>query len=237
MWLRLKSAALATLSPGLVVLTIALLTSHVAGAAKQHVITFGKWISVQWFAGTNDSKPLILKVRALIVDGRLKGYVLGSPHEVTERLFVVRQVSRINDSLPSEQGNPRWQWERGGWLLVDRMTGHISPVNLPEFDTFYSAETWFRDYVAYCGLSDDGKKVYAIVVQIGRRKPVMKNSLAGATVSDEGRPDSACAQPLWQRRPVRVSFEVSGGTRQTFAIRGHVVDLVNDPPEEEEGSR
>src|SRR5437868_7602496 len=120
MWPRLKSAAIATLSPGLVVFTIALLTSDVAGAAKQHVITFGKWSSVQWFAGTNDSKPLILKVRALIVDGRLKGYVLGSPHEVTERLFAVRQVFRINDSLPSEQGNPRWQWERGGWLLVDR---------------------------------------------------------------------------------------------------------------------
>jgi len=237
MWPRLKSAAIATLSPGLVVLAIALLTSDVAGAAKQHVITFGKWSSVQWFAGTNDSKPLILKVRALIVDGRLKGYVLGSPHEVTERLFAVRQVFRINDSLPSEQGNPRWQWERGGWLLVDRMTGRISPINLPEFDALYSAESWFRDYVAYCGLSDDRKKVYAIVAQISRRKPMMKIPLPGAAVSDDAGPDSACAQPLWQRAPVRVSFEVSGGTRQTFAIRGHVVDLVNEPVEEEEGSK
>ena len=57
------------------------------------------------------------------------------------------------------------------------MTGRISPINLPEFDALYSAESWFRDYVAYCGVSDDGKKVYAIVAQISRRKPVMKNPL------------------------------------------------------------
>jgi hypothetical protein len=32
-----------------------------------------------------------------------------------------------------------------------------------------------------------------------------------------------------------VSFEPAGGARQTFAIRGHVVDLVEDAEEEEEG--
>ena len=222
---------------GFVFLAVACLTTETSGATKLHVISFGKWSSVQWFAGTSDSKPPMLKVRALILDGRVKEYVLGSPHEVTERLFVVRRVFRINDSLPQEQGSPRWQWERGGWLLVDRMTGRISPINLPEFDAFYSAESWFRDYVAYCGISDDGKKLYAIVAQISRRKLVMKNPLSSAGVTDDARPDSACAPPLWQRAPVRVSFEASGGTRQTFAIRGYVVDLVNEPPEEEEGSK
>jgi len=222
---------------GFVFLAVACLTTDTAGATKPHVISFGKWNSVQWFAGTSDSKTPTLKVRALIVDGRVKEYVLGSPHEVTDRLFVVRRVFRINDSLPQEQGSARWQWERGEWLLVDRMTGRISPINLPDFDAFYSAESWFRDYVAYCGISDDGKKVYAFVVQLSRRKPVMKNPLAGATVSDGAHPDSACAQSLWQRAPVRVSFEFASGAKQTFAIRGHVVDLVNDPPEEDEGSK
>jgi hypothetical protein len=32
---------------------------------------------------------------------------------------------------------------------------------------------------------------------------------------------------------VRVSFE-SGAAKQTFAIRGHVVDVVNDAEEDEE---
>src|SRR5256885_13700652 len=122
----------------------AFLSTEIASAERPHVTSFGKWTSVQGPAGNNDSKPPLLRMRALIVDGR---------------------------------GSPRWQWERGGWLLVDRMTGRISPINLPGFDTFHSTESWFRDYVAYCGVSDDGKKVYAIVAQISRRKPVMKNLL------------------------------------------------------------
>ncbi len=75
---------------------------------------------VTWTAGTTaDDKPVTLKIRPLIVDGRVREYVLGSPHEITERLFVVRRVFRMNDSLP-EDSAPRWQWQRGGWLLVDR---------------------------------------------------------------------------------------------------------------------
>lgn len=232
---RLRSAATGFLVAACVVLVF--LSSGVLAAAKPHVISFGKWSSVQWFAGSSDGERPMLRVRALLVDGRAKEYFLGSPHEVTERLFVVRQVFRINDSLPQEQGNPRWQWERGGWLLVDRTTGHISPINLPEFDAVYSPESWFRDYVAYCGISEDGKRLYAIVAQIGRRKLVMKNPIPGAGVADKAGPDSACAPPQWQRAPIRVNFEVPGGARQTFAIRGHLVDIVNDPPEEEEGSK
>src|SRR5580698_2867852 len=153
----------------------ALLVATGAGAAtKVHVITFGKWTSVPWIAGSGEEgKPVTIKIRALVVDGRVKEYTLGSPHEVTDRLFVVRRVFRVNDSLPEDSG-PRWQWQRGGWLLVDRLTGRVSPVNLPEFDAYYSAASWYRDYVAYCGVADDGKKTYAIVAQLSRRKPVLK---------------------------------------------------------------
>jgi len=206
-------------------------------SAKLHVISFGKWTSVQWLpgTGTEGEKPLTLKIRALLVDGIVKEYVLGSPHEVTDRLFAVRRVFRLNDSLPEESGT-HWQWQRGGWLLVDRLTGHIAPVNLPDFDAFYSAASWYRDYVAYCGVSDDGKKTSAMVAQLSRRKPVLKKPLNDG-VPDERAPDSACPPPVWQRGPMRVSFEAAGGTRQTFAIRGHVVDLVNDAEEDEEGSK
>jgi hypothetical protein len=36
---------------------------------------------------------------------------------------------------------------------------------------------------------------------------------------------------------VRVNFEAVGGVKQTFAIRGHVVDLMNDAEENDEGSK
>jgi hypothetical protein len=214
-----------------------LLMATAAASTKVHVITFGKWTSAQWFPGGTDEKPAILKIRALVVDGRVKEYVLGAPHEVTERLFVVRRVFRVNDSLPEDSG-PRWQWQRGGWLLVDRLTARVSPINLPEFDAYSSTASWYRDYVAYCGVADDGKKTYAMVAQLSRRKPVLKKELSSEGVSEGAAPDGACPVPVWQRSPVRVSFEPVGSARQTFAIRGHVVDLVNDADEEEdEGSR
>ena len=209
-----------------------MLANPAVAAVKVHVIAFGKQTWVQWFANSAEDKPLTLKVRALLVDGRVKEYVVGSPHEVTERLFVVRRAFRVNDSLP-EDAAPRWQWQRGGWLLVDRTTGRVSPINLAEFDVLYSAASWYRDYVAYCGVSDDGKKTYAIVAQLSRRKPVLKKPLSDDGLADDATPDSACAVPTWQRGPVRVSFQAASGAKQTFSIRGHVVDSVNDAEEEE----
>ena len=204
--------------------------ARAAAAPKTHGIAFGKWMSVQWVAGTGvDDKAVTLKIRALVVDGRVKEYVLGAPHEVTDRLFVIRRVFRVNDSLP-EDLSPRWQWQRGGWLLVDRTTGRIAAINLPDYDTFYSSASWYRDYIAYCGVAEDGKKTYAVVAELGRRKPVLKKVVSEG-LPDDAKPDSACGVPVWQRDPIRVSFE-SGSVKQTFAIRGHVVDMVPDEPEE-----
>jgi hypothetical protein len=122
-----------------------------AGASavpKPHVISFGKWTSAKWYVGAADCKPVDLKIRALFVDTRLKEYTTGPAHEVTDRRFVVQRVFRLNDTLPDETGSaPRWQWERGGWLLVDRVTGRVSQINLPEFDPFYSTASWHRDYI------------------------------------------------------------------------------------------
>jgi hypothetical protein len=203
-------------------------------APKVHVITFGKWTSVKWFTSSEETRGIDLKIRALHVDGQVKEFILGSPHEITDRLFVTRRVFRVNDALPQETAAaPRWRWERGGWLLVDRVTGHVSPVNLPEFDSFYSAASWYRDYVAYCGVSDDGKKVYAMVAQLGRRKPILKKPLGEAVGQDV--PDSECSAPAWQRGPVRVTFEAKEDQKTTYAVRGHVVDAVS-ADEDEEGT-
>lgn len=206
--------------------------SATTASAKVHVIAFGKWMSVQWYAGPGaDDKPLTLKIRALVVDGQVKEYVIGTTHDVTERLFVARRAFRVNDSLPEDSGS-HWQWQRGGWLLVDRVTGHVTAVNLPEFDAFYSVASWYRDYVAYCGVGDDRKKSYAIVAQLTRRKPVLKKAISDAVPAEDAAPDSACPAPSWQRSPARVTFEPAGAAKQTFAIRGHVVDVVNDDDEE-----
>ncbi len=82
-------------------LIVMALSITVSGATRVHVIALGKWTSVQWFPGGADDKPLTLKIRALVVDGRVKEFVLGAPHEVTDRLFVVRRMFRVNDSLPT----------------------------------------------------------------------------------------------------------------------------------------
>lgn len=217
---------------------VLVLSVHAGAAVKVHVILFGKWTSVSWVtdSGANDKPAIVIRIRPLIIDGRVREYVLGSPHDVTDRLFVVRRVFRLNDSLP-EDAAPHWQWQRGGWLAVDRTTARVSPISLPEFDAFYSAASWYRDYVAYCGVSDDAKTTYAVVAQIGRRKPVLRKTLSGNGLPDDAAPDSACSSPAWQRGPARVSFETTGGTKQTFAIRGHVVDLLNDAEEEEDAAK
>ena len=175
--------------------------------------------------------PITIKVRPLVIDGRTREYTIGIPHDITERLFTVRRAFRVNDSLPDDS-TAKWQWERGGWLLVDRLTGRISALNLPEFDTVHSDASWYRDYVAYCGIGDDGKKAYAVVAQLNRRKPVLKKVLA-EQVAENASPDSVCTAPVWQRSPVRVTFEPTGGAKQTFAIRGHVVDIFYDNEEED----
>jgi hypothetical protein len=214
-------------------LAIFMLPGIASGAPKPHVVSFGKWTTVKWFVGPDQDKPLDLKIRALYIDSRLKEFTLGTPHDVTDRLIVVRRAFRLNDALPEASSVPNWRWQRGGWLLVDRVTGRVSPINLPEFDPFYSKAVWYRDYIGYCGVSDDGKNLYAMVAQLGRRKPILKKALGDAPADDV--PDSACPAPSWQRQPVRVTFSSPLDQKLTYSVRGHAVDVVND--EEEEGTK
>ncbi len=44
-----------------------------------HYHHFGKELTVQWFAGTEETKPVALKVRVRLVGGRLQEYTLGPP--------------------------------------------------------------------------------------------------------------------------------------------------------------
>lgn len=205
---------------------MAVLANSAEAAAKQHVLGFGKWISVSWSAEAG--KPLTLKIRALYVDGQLKEFTFGGPHEITDRLYVVRRAFRVNDALPDD-AVARWEWQPGGWLLVDRVSGHVTPIALPEFDPYYSAASWYRDYIAYCGISDDGKKLLGVVSQLGRRKVILKRPLG--EIGSESADDAVaanCFTPTWQRQPARVTFQVKGAETAVFAIHGRAAAMLTE---------
>jgi hypothetical protein len=69
------------------------------GVPKPHTISFGKWTTVKWYVGAADSKPFDLKIRPLFVDGRAKEFTSGPMHDITDHLFVLRRVFRVNDSV------------------------------------------------------------------------------------------------------------------------------------------
>ncbi len=195
---------------------------------RQHQITWGKWLPVKWFVGPTDDKVQPMNVRALYVDGQVKDFTLGQPYDITDRQFVVRRSYRLNDQLPQDANKvPHWKWQRGGWLLVDRGSGRVSELKLPDFDPFYSVASWYRDYVAYCGISEDGEKVYAVVAQLGRKKPIIHQDLGAA--SNSNTPDSECPAPAWQRNPARVSFQPRNGKSLEFTIGGHASDISTKP--------
>ena len=56
----------------------------------------------------------------------MKEWTTGDAHDVTDRSFVVRRVLRLNDSLPGDKLG-HWVWQRGPWLLVDRVDRATSP--------------------------------------------------------------------------------------------------------------
>jgi hypothetical protein len=193
------------------------ITVPLIAASRPHVVAFGSWTTVKWLVGPEQKDAVALKIRGLYVDGQLKEFTTRPAHEITQQLLAVQSAMRINDALPQETGSSHWQWVRGGWLLVNRENGHISSLKLPDFDNYYSAGSWYRDYFAYCGISTSENKRFAIVAQPGAKKPLLKQALGPAP--KDGLPDSGCALPVWERQPARVTFSL-GDDKQgtTFVI-------------------
>jgi hypothetical protein len=209
-----------------------LLLTTLQATTKVHTVTFGKWLTIKWNANPDDDKLVDLKVRPMLVDGKIKEYTIGQPHDVTERLFVVRRAFRINDALPTEPvASPQWRWERGGWLVVDRASARITAITLPFMDASSPDASWYRDYIAYCGISDDGKKVYAVVAQLGRRKPLLRTYLGTAPESGT---ETACPAPRWERKPARVAFEFPGRDKLLFAVRARTLDTAQEINDDED---
>jgi len=158
-----------------------------------------------------------LHVRPLLVDDRQREWTVGELHEVTDRSFVVRRALRINDALPGEAA--RWSWQPGPWLLVDRVTGRIQALHLPDFDSQISDAVWFRDYAAYCGLASTAKGGLTVVVaQLGARRAVVQKVIAAWPLEHPAYP--VCARSRWQRSPIRATFLPTGGAVLTYDVLG-----------------
>ena len=176
----------------------------------------------------------------------LKEWTTGDAHDVTDRSFVVRRAIRLNDSLPSDAANQesapaassasaasrRWVWQRGPWLMVDRVTGRVTPLKLPDYDPGVSQVSWFRDYGAYCGVTATGKSLYAVVAQVERSKPVLTRKLSAFDA--ENHPDPTCNQPDWQREPLRITFHPGGKGAVSFDVVPGSAVLVEDSADDDD---
>ena len=211
--------------------------SLVASPRKVHSVALGAVRRVPYSksgdpAGAVDGETT-LKIRPLVVDGNIKEWTTGDIHDVTDRTFVVRRVMRLNDELPGEKpGSPasHWVWQRGPWLVVDRVSGHVAALKLPDYDPGVSQVSWFRDYAAYCGLTSTGKSLYAVVAQISARKPVLAKKVAAFDAVAHSQP--VCASTEWQREPLRATFHPAGQAPVSFEIVPGSAVLVEDADDE-----
>jgi hypothetical protein len=225
----------------IVVLASLLAAPSVASAAtrKTHTVVLGAVKKVA-YSKTGDpsgaaSGEVALKIRPLLVDGAVKEWTTGEVHNVTDRSFVVRRAIRLNDALPGEKASAdHWVWQRGPWLLVDRVTGHYSALKLPDFDPGVSQTSWFRDYAAYCGVTASSKSLYAVVAQVAARKAILAKKLAAFDAMSHS--DPVCGQPEWQRDPLRVTFHPTGKEAVSFQIVPGSAVLVEDSSDEAETS-
>ena len=205
------------------------------GAAKPHVVALGaarrEPYSVQGDPAGAKMGETELKVRPLVVDGKVKEWTTGDTHEVTERSFAVRRAVRLNDALPTDR-EARWVWQRGPWLLVDRGSGKVAALHLPDFDPAISEAIWFRDYAAYCGMNATGKQLFAVVAQVAARRPLLARKLASWDPADH--PSPACGPAIWQRDPLKVSFQPTGAETVSFDLVGTSAVLVEDGDADDE---
>jgi len=216
-------------------------TSMQAAPRKAHIVVLGAAKRVAYSKAGDPAGAVAgedgLKIRALLVDGALKEWTTGEAHDVTDRSFVVRRAIKLNDSLPGDSSakvgptaGVRWVWQRGPWLLVDRVTGRVTALKLPDYDPGVSQVSWFRDYGAYCGVTASGKSLYAVVAQVAGRKPVLAKKLAAF---DPENP-LTCGPPEWQRAPLRITFHPGGSGAVSFDVAPGSAVLVEDSGDEPE---
>jgi len=217
------------------IIFIPLLPGYLFAAAKTHTVSLGSVRKAVYMpaesAPAANVSGAVFRIRPLIIDGRVKEWTTGDAHDVTERSFTVRRAVRINDSLPGETVQ-RWTWQSGAWLLIDRLTGHITLLHLPNYDAIVSEVVWFRDYAAYCGVSNTAKTLYAIVARAGVAKAIVQKEIAHMPADDLNQ--ALCAAAVWERSPIRVTFNPSGHDAMSFEISGTTASVLEEAPDNDE---
>jgi hypothetical protein len=104
--------------------------------------------------------------------------------------------------------------------------GTVTALHLPDYEPTVSSVIWFRDYAAYCGLTASGKQLYAVVAQVAARKPVLAKKLSAWSPGENQPP--ACAAAVWQREPLRVTFQPTGAATVSYSLVGLSAVLVED---------
>ncbi|QHN04677.1 hypothetical protein FTO74_15915 [Granulicella sp. WH15] len=194
-----------------------------ASPPRTHSVVLGAARRVPYLApdtpaDEKDEDSTSLKVRPLIVDERQREWTTGELHEITDRTFAIRRALHLNDALPQDR-EPHWVWQPGPWLTVDRVTGHITALHLPDFDSAVSNVAWYRDYAAYCGIATTARGgLVALVAQLGARKPVAQKIIGPWPQPNHFIP--VCRPATWQRLPMRATLQPTGGEPVTFDVVG-----------------
>lgn len=212
----------------LVYVSLMATASPVYAAAKHNVfVGSGKIVPYSVIGDPSGAQPeeKQLRVRPLLIDGKVKEWTTGEWHDVTDRSFVMRRALRLNDALPGDKVE-HWVWQRGPWLLIDRTKGTITALRLPIYEPTVSNVIWFRDFAAYCGLNSNGKQLYAVVAQLAARRPILVKKLSVWEPGTNKGP--ACAAAVWQREPLRVTFEQTGSEAVSYDLVGLSAVLVED---------
>ena len=113
-------------------------------------------------------------------------------------------------------------------MLVDRITGRVTALHLPDFDSGVSDVIWYRDYAAYCGVHTAAKAggLSAVVWQIGARRAAVDKVIGKWPQAEHAH--AVCAPAKWQREPMRVTIQPTGATPISFDVIGSSTALVED---------
>ena len=199
-----------------------------------HTVFLGPWHSVPYSPNPDASTPSQsrLRVRALVVDGRIADWTTGPVHLITPTSYTVRQAVRINNSLPSDP-HQHWIWQLGSWLAIHRLTGHVAVLHLPGYDPRVSNVAWFRDLAAYCGLRGVVKpRLTLLVARIGTRVALVSNKITPWNPARNPALLStpACAPVTWKLNPLRVRFQPSVGKPYIYRFVDNTPILMHPVP-------
>ncbi len=198
-----------------------------------HTVFLGPWHTVPFSPDPDAANPAHsqLKVRALVIDGRIADWTTGPIHLVTESSYTVRQALRVNDALPTAK-TEHWIWQLGPWLSVDRIKGHVALLHLPGYDPRVSHVVWFRDLAAYCGIRGGSRpELTALVARLTVRKALLSAKIGPWNPAKKPSllTTPACALATWQLDPLRVSFQPTVGNLLTYSLADDTPILIPQP--------